>query len=139
MQGLCSEVLPCIRLRTVFPGLLTNLAPKSLHARSDTPSMDANQSLKFDRRRGGREPISGTAVAVFQRSGREPMLTSVRVADVGPGGLGVYSDLEIKPGTAFSLYPDDPMQPRRIGRVVRCQKLATSYRLGLQFQQSMAA
>lgn len=139
MHGLCSEVPPCVRLPTVFPGPQTDLAPKSLHARSDTPSMEANPSLKFDRRRGGREPISGTAVAVFQRNGREPMLTSVRVADVGPGGLGVYSDLEIKPGTAFSLYPDDPMQPRRIGRVVRCQRLATSYRLGLQFQQSIAA
>lgn len=139
MHGLCSEVSPCFRLPTVFPGPQTDLGPKSLRARSDTPSMEANPSLKFDRRRGGREPISGTAVAVFQRNGREPMLTSVRVADVGPGGLGVYSDLEIKPGTAFSLYPDDPMQPRRIGRVVRCQRLATSYRLGLQFQQSIAA
>lgn len=98
-----------------------------------------DSTLRFDRRRGLREPISGTAVAVFHRPGRSPLLTSVRVADHGPGGLGVYADLEIKPGTVFNLYPDDPSQPRRNGRVVRCQKLATSYRLGLQFQQSLAA
>lgn len=98
-----------------------------------------DSTLRFDRRRGLREPISGTAVAVFQRPGRPPLLTSVRVADHGPGGLGVYCDAEIKPGTFFNLYPDDPSQPRRTGRVVRCQKLSTSFRLGLQFQQSLAA
>lgn len=96
-------------------------------------------TLRFDRRRGPRQPISGSAVAVFHRPGRAPLLTSVRVADHGPGGLGVYSDAEIKPGTFFNLYPDDPSQPRRNGRVVRCQKLSTSFRLGLQFQQSLAA
>jgi len=61
------------------------------------------------------------------------------VADSAHGGLGVYADGEIKPGTSFQLYPDDPTQARRSGRVVACVRVGKSYRLGLQFQQAMAA
>jgi hypothetical protein len=61
------------------------------------------------------------------------------VADAAHGGLGVYADGEIKPGTSFQLYPDDPSQPRRSGRVVACVRVGKSYRLGLQFQQAIAA
>lgn len=95
--------------------------------------------LRFERRRSERRAAAGSAVAVFHRPSRSPLLSSVRVADSAHGGLGVYTDGEIKPGTSFQLYPDDPSQPRRTGRVVACVRVGKSYRLGLQFQQAIAA
>ncbi|MGH7244713.1 MAG: PilZ domain-containing protein [Phycisphaerales bacterium] len=95
--------------------------------------------LRFERRRTERRAATGSAVAVFHRPSRSPLLSSVRLADAAPGGLGVYADGEIKPGTSFQLYPDDPSQSRRTGRVVACVRTGKSYRLGLQFQQAMAA
>ncbi|MBX3381356.1 MAG: PilZ domain-containing protein [Phycisphaeraceae bacterium] len=95
--------------------------------------------LRFERRRSERLVAAGSAVAVFHRPGRSPLLSSVRLADASPGGLGVYFDSEIKPGTSFRLYPDDPSQPRRAGRVVGCVRVGKAFRLGLQFQQAIAA
>ncbi|MBN8596861.1 MAG: PilZ domain-containing protein [Planctomycetes bacterium] len=95
--------------------------------------------LRFERRRSDRRAASGSAVAVFNRPNRAPLLSSVRVADAAPGGLGVFADGEIKPGTTFQLYPDDPALSRRTGRVVACVRVGKSYRLGLQFQQALAA
>lgn len=95
--------------------------------------------LRFERRRSERRSATGSAVVVFQRTNRTPLLSSVRLADSAPGGLGVYCDSEIKPGTAFRLYPDDPSQMRRAGRVVECVRTGKSFRLGLQFQQALAA
>lgn len=95
--------------------------------------------LRFERRRSDRCGVSGSAVAVFHRPCRAPLLSSVRLADASLGGLGVYSENEIKPGTSFRLYPDDPSQPRRAGRVVGCVRVGKVFRLGLQFQQAIAA
>ncbi|MBX3388200.1 MAG: hypothetical protein KF691_01950 [Phycisphaeraceae bacterium] len=95
--------------------------------------------LRFERRRAERSAATGSAVVVFQRANRAPLLSSVRIADSGPGGLGVYCDADVKPGTAFQLYPDDPSQMRRAGRVVGCVRVGKSFRLGLQLQQALAA
>lgn len=95
--------------------------------------------LRFERRRSERTVAVGSAVAVFDRPGRPPLLTSVRVTDSAPGGLGVQLDNEIKPGTTFAIYPDDATMPRRFGRVVACVRIKKGYRLGLQFQQAIAA
>ncbi|MBS0190958.1 MAG: hypothetical protein U0573_03560 [Phycisphaerales bacterium] len=95
--------------------------------------------IRFERRRSERSKVDGSAVAVFTRPGRSPLLTSVKVTDACPGGLGVQTDVELKPGTNFALYPDDAMLPRRFGRVVACARTRQGYRLGLQFQQAIAA
>lgn len=106
----------------------------------DCASADlAPAPLRFERRRGERRAATGSAVAVFQRPGRSPLLASVRVTDAGSGGIGVFADVEIKAGTTFQLYPDDPCQPRRSGRVAACRSSGKSFRLGLQFQQAIAA
>ncbi len=101
--------------------------------------LDPPGPFRFERRRSERYEATGSAVAVFGRPGRPPLLTSVRITDSSSSGLGIYSDAEIRPGTTFALYPDDALSPRRFGRVIRCEKRGKSYRLGLQFQQAVAA
>lgn len=108
-------------------------------AKDTTLQLAPPAPLRFERRRSERKPAQGSAVAVFDRPGRSPLLTSVKVTDSAPGGLGVQLDNEIKPGTTFAIYPDDASMPRRFGRVVACSRLRKGYRLGMQFQQAIAA
>lgn len=103
------------------------------------PPTDIPPTFRFDRRRSPRRNQRGTAVCVFHRPNARPMITTVRLADASDGGLGVYVDTPISVGTTFSLYPDDDTRPRRIGRVVRAERLEKTTRLGLQFQQALAA
>ncbi len=99
----------------------------------------AATTLRFERRRSERRQAQGTAVAVFGRKDRAPLLTSVRLADWSREGLGVYLDSEIRPGTNFALYPEDGSMARRFGRVARCERVGKGFRLGLQYQQALAA
>jgi|GEM_PF-6797186 len=76
--------------------------------------------FKLDRRRHERVPLEGSAVAVFHRPNARPLLTSVKFVDASPAGVGVVCTEPVKPGSTFTIYPEDASLPARIGVVVRC-------------------
>lgn len=75
--------------------------------------------FKLDRRRHERVPLEGSAVAVFHRENARPLLTSVTFTDASAGGVGVVCHEYVKPGSTFTIYPEDASMPARIGVVVR--------------------
>lgn len=100
---------------------------------------EATGPLQFDRRRELRRDVAGSALAVFTDSNGPGKLARVTLIDSSQGGLGVRTQCAVEPGACFSLVPECGTWPRQVGIVVRCDKTATGYSLGLRSRVIRAA
>lgn len=96
-------------------------------------------TLRFERRRNARTACSGTAIVTDLSGEHWGERHDVDLVDLGAGGLGAISDRPMPPGTAVSVVMRDKLHGFRRGVVVRCLPCGHGYRLGLAFEQRMAA
>ncbi len=95
--------------------------------------------LRFDRRREPRRDIAGVALAVFTDNNGPGKLARVTLIDTCRGGLGVHTHCAVEPGACFSMIPENGGSARQVGVVVRCDRTATGYALGLRSRIISAA
>ena len=96
-------------------------------------------SLRYERRRTDRWPLSGVAAAfgtAGELFGRRYVL---RMLDSSDDGIGAGTDHPINPGTIVSVVFASPGHPMRSGVVVRCLPCGDGYRVAIRFETRLAA
>lgn len=96
-------------------------------------------TLRFDRRKLPRRPISGRAMAVFTEGNSVGRLVRVELVDASWTGIGVRTSEPVAVGASCSLTPEDAMWPRQVGIVLRCERDGEGWRVGLQSRMAKAA
>jgi len=95
--------------------------------------------LRFERRHAPRQPCRGIAIVTDLSGEHWGERHEVRLGDLGSGGIGGIADRPIPPGTAVTVWLPDAGGAFRRGVVVRCLPCGRGYRVGLAFEQRMAA
>ncbi len=114
-------------------------ADQDVSSLEGSPAASGAHPLRFDRRRQARRDLAGAALAVFTDSSAAGKLARVTLIDSSHGGMGVSTQCSVEPGASFSLMPETGTWPRQVGIVVRCDKNATGYVLGLRSRMVRAA
>ena len=90
--------------------------------------------LRFERRLCDRWPVEGVAVAFETGGDGFGSRHALRLIDESDGGLGVFADDPLSPGTAVTVSPSQPGHPLRHGVVKRCLPCGSGYRVGIVFR-----
>jgi hypothetical protein len=100
---------------------------------------DAPEPLRFERRQSDRWPIGGVATA-FELAGEHfGRMHTLRPADYSHHGMGAIADDVIQPGSLVSIGFQEPGYTAKRGTVVRCLPCGDGYRVGIVFEQRLAA
>ena len=111
------------------------MAESSSHSTTELPTAP----LRFERRHADRWPVDGVAVA-FETGGEGfGSRHALRLIDESDGGLGVFADAPLSPGTAVTVSPSEPGRAMRHGVVKRCLPCGSGYRVGIVFALARAA
>ncbi len=130
MLMLTEEAIPRTLQFPTLPGTSPGIVP--------FPDI-APEPLRFDRRRLPRKQMAGFAMAVFSTGFAATTVARVELVDASHTGLCVKSPTPIEEGATFSIIPEDPLMPRRVGITVRCKDADGGFHLGLRMRRDSAA
>ncbi|MEM7227673.1 MAG: PilZ domain-containing protein [Planctomycetota bacterium] len=94
---------------------------------------------KFERRQSARWPTQGQATLFRLDSMRFGDMVELSVQDYSHGGFGGVSQEPLEPGTLVSVGFSMPGTVARRGIIVSCRPCGHGYRVGMRFEQRMAA
>ncbi|MFG0306650.1 MAG: PilZ domain-containing protein [Phycisphaerales bacterium JB040] len=101
-----------------------------MHFHATRPELCEVKPLHRNRRECVRYPAEGSAIAIAELGARR-IVTTVRLVDASPAGLGLTSPMDLPTGAHVRLHFNGSDLPGRSGTIVRCHRADEGFRIGV--------